>query len=49
MISQFIKRIDFWLRYRNWFYTNLTSIGSGYDKFNDFSKSNFRAHIHFQF
>ena len=46
---QFKKGIDLWLRYGNWFYTNRTSIGSGYNQINDFSKSDVRAQLRFQF
>ena len=46
---QFKKGIDFWLRYGNWFYTNRMTIGSGYNEINDFSKSDIRAQLRFQF
>ena len=46
---QFKKGVDFWLRYGNWFYTNRTTIGSGYNEINDFSKSDIRAQLRIQF
>ena len=46
---KFKKGIDLWLRYGNWFYSNRTSIGSGNNQINGFSKSDVRAQLRFQF